>query len=116
MELTAEASSGLEITYSVEGSQICSITKIGNKQYLDCTGEGEAVIVAVQKGNNNYWETTKMYKTIVIKSPTGIISVASDIDKDTKIYDISGSQLNTLQKGVNIIRYSDGTTKKVMIK
>lgn len=116
VELTAEASSGLEITYSVEGNQICSITKIGNKQYLDCTGEGETVIVAVQKGNNNYWKTTKMYKTIVIKSPTGIISVASDIDKDTKIYDISGNQLNTLQKGINIIRYSDGTTKKVIVK
>lgn len=116
VELTAEASSGLEITYSVEGGQICSVMKIGKKQYLDCTGEGEAVIVAVQKGNNNYWETTKMYKTIVIKSPTGIISVASDIDKDTKIYDISGNQLNTLQKGINIIRYSDGTTKKVVVK
>lgn len=116
VELTAEASSGLEITYTVEGSQICSITKIGKKQYLDCTGVGETVIMAVQKGNKNYWETTKIYKTIIIRSASGIVSIANVIDENTQIYDVSGNQLNTLQKGINIIRMSDGTTKKVVVK
>ena len=116
IELTAIASSGLEITYTVEGNQICSITKIGQKQYLDCTGEGETVIVAIQEGNKNYWQSTKVYKPIVIKSSSGINSVMFDIDDDTKIFDISGNQINKLQKGVNILKMSNGKTKKVFVK
>ena len=57
-----------------------------------------------------------VYKTIVIRSATGIISVINDIDDNTQIYDVSGNLLNTLQKGINIIRYSDGSTKKVIVK
>ena len=37
-------------------------------------------------------------------------------DKDYQIYTASGTQFNTLQKGVNILRYSNGTTKKVFVK
>ena len=32
------------------------------------------------------------------------------------IYSINGQRLNSLQKGVNILRYSDGTVRKVVIK
>ena len=40
------------------------------------------------------------------------------------IYDLSGRKINSqrspvnsqLRKGINIIRYSDGTTKKVLVK
>jgi hypothetical protein len=32
------------------------------------------------------------------------------------VYDVNGRKLSSLQKGINIIRYSDGTTRKVMIK
>ena len=72
VELLATASSGLDVTYSIEGEQTCSIVKIGSKQYLDCSGEGEVIVVAIQEGNKNYWQTTKIYKTIVIKSPSAI--------------------------------------------
>ena len=38
-------------------------------------------------------------------------------DDDTyQIYTIDGKPVETLQKGVNIIRYSDGQTKKVLVK
>lgn len=80
VELTAEATSGLEVTYTVEGSQICSITRIGKKVYLDCTGVGEAVIVAIQEGNNNYWQTTKIYKKIVISGSKDVISGHEFVD------------------------------------
>lgn len=32
------------------------------------------------------------------------------------IYTINGMKINTLQKGINIIKMSDGTTRKVVIK
>ncbi|MBR5728637.1 MAG: Ig-like domain-containing protein [Prevotella sp.] len=114
VELTATASSGLDVTYTVEGNQICSITKVGDKQYLDCTGEGETVIVAIQEGNKNYLETTKIYKPITIKTATGIVTISSDAD--VKMYDISGNRISKLQRGINIVKMADGTTKKVVVK
>lgn len=116
VELTAEASSGLDITYTVEGADICSIVQVGNKQYLDCFGLGEAVIVAKQEGNNNYWETTKIYKTVVITSADGINMMMLESDYSVKIYDMSGNRIERLQRGINIIKMSDGTTRKVVIK
>ena len=116
VELTASASSGLEVTYNVEGDQVCSITKIGEKQYLDCQKEGETVIVAIQEGNKNYWQTTKIYKPIVIKSASGINTVVNNNDMNTKIYDVSGNRIIKLQKGINILKFSNGKTKKVLVK
>ena len=116
VELTAEASSGLPVSYSIEGPSICSVTQIGSKQYLDCFGEGEVVLVAQQEGNKNYWQTTKLYKTVRVSSPTGVYSLPYDMEDNVKIYDVNGHRLNRLQKGINIIKMSDGTTRKVLVK
>lgn len=80
IELTAEASSGLEITYSIESGQGNRIWKSQNKQYLECIEAGEVVIVAIQKGNKNYRESNKIYKTIVIYGPTNIINGHEYVD------------------------------------
>jgi len=50
---------------------------------------------------------------------TGIVDVDNDGVKGataTAIYDLNGVRLNTMKSGVNIVRYSDGTVKKVMKK
>ena len=31
-------------------------------------------------------------------------------------YNVNGVRLDKAQKGLNIVKYSDGTTKKVMVK
>lgn len=31
-------------------------------------------------------------------------------------YDLSGRRLASKQRGVNIVRYSDGTSRKIMVK
>ena len=116
VELMAEATSGLDVTYTVEGSPVCSIVKIGKKQYLDCFGEGEAVIVAIQEGNKNWWQTTKIYKPIKIISLAGISEASIQLDEDAKIYDMRGNRLKKLQRGINIIIMGNGTKKKVVVK
>ena len=40
----------------------------------------------------------------------------STVTSETTRFDIQGRQINTLQKGINILRYSDGSTRKVMLK
>ena len=49
---------------------------------------------------------------------TGITStVDGQVEKRIQgIYTINGIKLETLQKGINIIRYTDGTAKKVIIR
>lgn len=117
IELTAMASSGLEVTYSIEGnSTACSITQIGNRQYLDCNGEGDVIIIAQQKGNDNYWQTTKIYKPLTIVSSTGIESLRITNSSEMRVYDINGKEKNTLQQGVNLVRISNGTVKKLILK
>lgn len=81
VELKATATSGLEVSYYVDNTSICSVVTVGNKKYLDCFGEGETTIYAIQNGNKNYWQTTKIYKTISIKDPTGIDGVSTGNEK-----------------------------------
>ena len=33
-------------------------------------------------------------------------------DNNIKIFDVNGNQINIIQRGINIIKMSDGTTKK----
>lgn len=96
IELLATASSGLDVKYTVEGSQICSITQIGKKQYLDCSEEGETVIVAIQEGDKNYWQTTKIYKPITISR---ILKGDANDDDMINVADIV-AMVNYVKKGI----------------
>ena len=53
-------------------------------------------------------------KNVEITS-TAIKSLTTSLSTST-IYDVNGRQMSKLQKGVNIIRMSDGTMRKVMVK
>lgn len=47
---------------------------------------------------------------------TGIENVGTENVKESARYTVDGRRINTPEKGVNIIKYSDGTTKKVVIR
>ncbi len=52
-----------------------------------------------------------------IYTPTNIESVKTDGgDGSTTIYTLDGKQVSAPQKGVNLIRLSDGTSKKILVK
>lgn len=116
VELMATASSGLEVQYTLQPNNICSLVKIGRKQYLDCYGVGETVLIASQEGNNNYWQTTRMYKVVRIGVPTDIDQLTIETDGTEQIFDAKGCRINSLQPGINIIKTSDGRTRKVFVK
>ncbi len=50
--------------------------------------------------------------------PTGINGIRLSIDDENVegIYSVSGQKLNTTVKGVNIVRYADGSVKKIYVK
>lgn len=68
-----------------------------------------------------YKKTYFWYKFVHIEeeAPSGINAINRAEDgssHELDRYDVRGNRLNTPQKGLNIIRMSDGSTKKVMIK
>ena len=59
----------------------------------------------------------KDFANIVEGVPAGI--VVTQIGKDVKVvdaYQLNGQKRNVVQHGLNIVRMSDGTTKKVVVK
>ncbi len=45
---------------------------------------------------------------------TGIETIANDSEEVIAIYDINGRKQNEFAKGINIVKYSDGSTKKII--
>ena len=48
--------------------------------------------------------------------PTGINGIANDVTTGERYYSIDGKQSSKPSHGMNIIRMSDGTTKKIVVK
>ena len=52
-----------------------------------------------------------------IKNTTGINEIGSTTDaKVSEIYGVNGARKSQLTKGLNIVKMSDGTVKKVLVK
>ena len=65
--------------------------------------------------NADYWRYFQVIKEI--GTQTGIDSAtASDAAKEVARYGINGQLLNGQAKDLNIVKYSDGTIKRVMVK
>ena len=54
----------------------------------------------------------------IVVMPTGIEELETDKTAPTIVgyYDLNGKPINGKQRGVAILRYSDGTTRKVLVK
>ena len=55
-------------------------------------------------------------KEIVEIDPSGIDQIMSDGQNNATIFTLDGKRMNKPQKGMNIIRMKDGTTRKVVVK
>lgn len=95
-----------------------------------CDGEMVAFVAAPETtytcakgGNDATYHVTAVYEqgeslpsNEVSVQATSIQEVMDAMPADARIYDIQGRQHNELQPGVNIIRYSNGTVRKVLVK
>ena len=48
--------------------------------------------------------------------PSAVIGIDNDIKKEARYYSLDGKHLTAPQRGLNIIRMDDGTTKKIVVK
>lgn len=66
VELQATASSNLPITFTADSENFAEIYKAGSKTYMECKKAGSFHIKAVQEGNDNYFSTQRINKTVNI--------------------------------------------------
>ncbi len=119
-----------------------SVKTIGQEAFSDCTGLTELVSLAsippickavvfenvdkslctlkVPKGSKDAYSQADQWKEFVNIEEvdvTGIEAVAAEGVSNadiTDIYDLNGRRCDALQPGVNIVKMSDGTTRKVI--
>ena len=74
----------------------------------------KAVVLLIDRTNGTIVNATQ---SAIADFATGIQSVTIDNGMSSdEWFDLSGRKLQTSQKGINIIRMSDGTVKKVLVK
>ena len=74
--------------------------------------------IDLTEGENNYSKNQSM--VIGIMPPSGTETAISQPETEErvieKIFNANGIQTDRLQRGMNIIRYTDGTTRKIMVR
>lgn len=103
-----------EITYSVDNTSIATVTNNGIVVARSCGSTMVRTSVTDATGSMH----NACYKVTITDEITGIKDVSNNKNVATIIgyYDLNGRQHKNLQKGINLIRYSNGETKKIIIK
>lgn len=73
-------------------------------------------IDAYKQTSNQVWGYFRDIVALPENGSTGINTITAINNVEYQIFTADGKPVETLQKGVNIIRYSDGQTKKVYVK
>lgn len=113
--ITVYGTDASEISVTSSDAAVAEVEIIGEEENcitVKVTGKkiGNAVLTATA-GN-----ITATCNIAVVDKSTGIENVVTGNAVVEGIYNINGMRLNSLQKGLNIIKMSNGTTKKVMVK
>lgn len=60
----------------------------------------------------------RIFSKVSMKNPNGIDAVHSDTagNPASSVFSIDGRCFNTLQKGINIVRMADGSTRKIVVR
>lgn len=85
---------------------------------------GKLVVTGVKKGKTNVTLnfcsngiSTTATVNVTVTQATGITGTQTSTDiREIARYTIDGKRINQPQRGVNIVKYSDGTVKKVVVK
>ena len=93
------------------------LPKMGRSVFEDC--DAKKCTVYVPKGTyDDYWLSEFGYfENIVEFDPTGINNIITSNDaKQLSRYSLNGQRLSAPSKGLNIVKYSDGSVKKVAVQ
>ena len=80
--------------------------------FYDPNIENVTVIMVYEEGGKKY--ISAPMSTVVITA--GIENITTNDDSKESYFTVDGRRLQHLQKGLNIVKRADGTTKKVLVK
>ena len=97
-------------------TEFLTIGFIGEDAFKGCNANN--CTVYVPKGTLDAYSKSKFnyFKNIVEFEATSINKTTSNGVKEISRYNSNGQQLTTPTKGINIIKYSDGSIRKVIVK
>lgn len=75
--------------------------------------EGEAAVTIKVNSNGKLAETTFV---VTVTPATGIKNITTNGAVEVARFSADGKRISAPQKGLNIIRMSDGSTRKVVVK
>ena len=110
--------------YGIEPPELSSDTGGSNCFWKSRIQANVAFLHLVPGASTNYFRTDREWINFNLwahaldpaDDPVKVVSPLGETEEGAAIYDLSGRKLDKPQKGINIIRYSDGTTKKLLIK
>lgn len=116
--LEANSSAGLKVFYTASNINV-ELKQIDGKTVMVCNRPGEVELCAYQHGDDNWERAADVSRKITIDDKDVSIS-GVEMDRQNAtilgIYDVVGNRIPALRKGINIVRYSDGTVCKYFVE
>ena len=100
---------------------ICYVVTVNDKPVTFPTGTSISGLkvgdVVTVQSVNEYGALSEMSQAVQVTEATGIETVNRESGASVEaVYTIDGKRIQQMQRGLNIIRMSDGTTRKVTVK
>lgn len=93
------------------------LPETGSNLFLGCDEKNCTVYVPKGTGDAYFWSEFSYFDKIVEFDAAGIDKVATSTDvKEVSRYSANGQRLSAPAKGLNIVKYSDGSVKKVVVQ
>lgn len=93
------------------------LPETGSNLFLGCDAKNCTVYVPKGTGDAYFWSSFGYFDKIVEFDATDIDKVATSTNvKEVSRYSANGQRLSAPAKGLNIVKYSDGSVKKVVVE
>ena len=93
------------------------LPETGSNPFLGCDAKNCTVYVPKGTYDDYRWSEFSYFDNIVEFDATGIDKVATSTNaKEVSRYSANGQRLSAPAKGLNIVKYSDGSVKKVVVQ
>ena len=94
-----------------------NLPELGTDIFTGCDAKNCTVYVPTGTYNAYFWSSFGYFDNIVEFDATGIDKVAISTNaKEVSRYAANGQRLSAPAKGLNIVKYSDGSVKKVVVQ
>lgn len=112
-----------DVTYEAGGGEIVGYNIYQDGNLISTINNGDATSATIDQDDDHSYNVSVIYaegesslSNTVETATTAIETIGRELSTESERYNISGQRITDAQHGINIIRYSDGTTRKVVVK